>query len=113
MAEFKPKLKVDVNHNPTKKGVKVQFVLPQTLVGDDKAAMTQKLQSKLNQGLQQYNMTANMDTDVPFDNVIGFLIPIQDIRLMIKNAIMPAEVPVEEPAAELPPPASEEEVTAE
>jgi hypothetical protein len=110
---IKPKLKVDVNHNPTKKGIKVQFVLPQTLVGDDKAAMTQKLQSKLNQGLQQYNMTANMDTDVPFENVIGFLIPIQDIRLMIKNAIMPAEQPSEEPAAELPPPASEEEVTAE
>ena len=110
---IKPKLKVDVNHNPTKKGIKVQFVLPQTLVGDDKAAMTQKLQSKLNQGLQQYNMTANMDTDVPFENVIGFLIPIQDIRLMIKNAIMPAEQPSEEPAAELPPPSPEEEVTAE
>ena len=54
-----------------------------------------------------------MDTDVPFENVIGFLIPIQDIRLMIKNAIMPAEQPSEEPAAELPPPAPEEEVTAE
>ena len=48
---IKPKHKVDVNHNHTKKGIKVQFVLPQTLVGDDKAAMTQKLQSKLNQGL--------------------------------------------------------------
>lgn len=109
---IKPKLKVDVNHNPTKKGIKVQFALPQTLTGDDKATMTQKLQSKLNQGLQQYNMTANMDTDVPFDNVIGFLIPIQDIRLMIKNAIIPTEQPVEEPAAEIPA-APEEEVTAE
>jgi hypothetical protein len=60
-------------------------------------------------------MTANMDTDVPFDNVIGFLIPIQDIRLMIKKAIMPEEQPVEEPAAEVPaaPTAPEEEVTAE
>lgn len=106
---IKPKLKVDVNHNPTKKGVKVQFALPQPLVGDEKAAMTQKLQSKLNQGLQQYNLTANMDTDVPFENVIGFLIPIQDIRLMIKNAIMPTE----EPAGELPPSTPEEEVTAE
>jgi hypothetical protein len=89
----------------------VQFALPQTLVGDDKAAMTQKLQSKLNQGLQQFNMTANMDTDVPFDNVIGFLIPIQDIRLMIKKAIMPEEQPVEAPVEA--PPAPEEEVTAE
>jgi hypothetical protein len=87
MAEMQPKLKIDVNHNPTKKGVKVQFILPQTLVGDEKTTMTQKLQSRLNQGLAQYNLTANMDTDVPYANVIGFLISINDIRLLIKNAL--------------------------
>ena len=47
MAEMQPKLKVDVNHNPTKKGIKVQFILPQALEGDAKATMVQKLQSKL------------------------------------------------------------------
>jgi hypothetical protein len=82
-----PKLKVDVNHNPTKKGIKVQFVMPQTLEGDAKAEMTQKLQAKLNQGLAQYNLTVSQDTDVPYANVIGFLIPIADVKLMIKNAI--------------------------
>ena len=87
MAEMQPKLKIDVNHNPTKKGIKVQFILPQTLVGDEKTTMTQKLQSRLNQGLAQYNLTANIDTDVPYANIIGFLITIQDIRLMIKNAL--------------------------
>jgi hypothetical protein len=87
MAEVKPKLKVDVNHNPTKKGIKVQFVLPQTIEGDQKAAVTQKLQSKLNQGLSQYNLTVSQDTDVPYSNVIGFLIPIADFKLFIKNAI--------------------------
>ena len=111
MAEVKPKLRVDVNHNPTKKGVKVQFVLPQTLEGDAKAQATQKLQSKLNQGLEQYNLTVSQDTDVPYSNVIGFLIPIADIKLLIKNAIgggaapeeeAPAEPPAEEPAPEEP-----------
>ena len=105
MAEMQPKLKIDVNHNPTKKGVKVQFILPQTLVGDEKTAMTQKLQSRLNQGLAQYNLTANIDTDVPYANIIGFLITIQDIRLMIKNVLKgtstapatPAEAPPAEP----------------
>ena len=87
MAEVKPKLKVDVNHNPTKKGIKVQFVMPETLEGDAKAEMTQKLQAKLNQGLSQYNLTVSQDTDVPYANVIGFLIPIADVKLMIKNAI--------------------------
>ena len=62
---LQPKLKVDVNHNPTKKGIKVQFVLPQAIEGDAKAAAAQKLQAKLNQGLQQYNLTVSQDTDVP------------------------------------------------
>jgi hypothetical protein len=74
MADLTGKLKVDVNHNPTKKGIKVQFVLPQTLEGDAKAQATQKLQTKLNQGLSQYNLTVSQDTDVPYSNVIGFLI---------------------------------------
>lgn len=101
MAELKPKLKVDVNHNPTKKGIKVQFVLPQTIEGDAKAAATQKLQAKLNQGLSQYNLTVSQDTDVPYANVIGFLIPISDVKLFIKNAISGGgaepEMPAEEP----------------
>ena len=104
MAEMQPKLKIDVNHNPTKKGVKVQFVLPQTLEGDAKTQMTQKLQSRLNSGLAQYNLTANADTDVPYANVIGFLISINDIRLLIKNALTGANsspAPEESPA--LPP----------
>jgi hypothetical protein len=87
MAEVKPKLRVDVNHNPTKKGIKVQFVLPQAIEGDAKAEATQKLQAKLTQGLSQYNLTVSQDTDVPYSNVIGFLIPIADFKLFIKNAI--------------------------
>ena len=100
-----PKLKVDVNHNPTKKGIKVQFVLPQAIEGDAKATATQKLQSKLNAGLSQYNLTVSQDTDVPYSNVIGFLIPITDIKLFIKNAISggTGEAAPETPAAEAPP----------
>ena len=100
MAAIKPKLRVDVNHNPTKKGIKVQFVLPQTIEGDKKAEVTQKLQSKLNQGLEQYNLTVSQDTDVPYSNVIGFLIPIADVKMFIKNAISGGEStppPAEEP----------------
>jgi len=102
MADPKPKLRVDVNHNPTKKGIKVQFVLPQTLEGDAKASITQKLQAKLNQGLEQYNLTVSQDTDVPYSNVIGFLIPIADIKLFIKNAIGGGSN--EQPAEETPAP---------
>jgi hypothetical protein len=99
MAEVKPKLKVDVNHNPTKKGIKVQFILPDTIEGDAKASVTQKLQSKLNQGLSQYNLTVSQDTDVPYSNVIGFLIPIADFKLFIKNAISGGSVETPPPPA--------------
>ena len=59
--------------------------------------MTQKLQSKLNAGLGKFGLTINQDTDVPFSNVIGFLIPIADFKIMIKNAIGGnAESPIEE-----------------
>ena len=93
-----PKLRVDVNHNSTKKGIKVQFVMPQTIEGDAKAEMTQKLQAKLNQGLDQYGLTVSQDTDVPYANVIGFLIPIADVKLMIKKAITGGGATPEPPA---------------
>ena len=82
-----PKIKVSVNKNPTKEGIKVQFIMPETLEGDAKAEIAQKLQAKLNQGLSQYKLTVSQDTDVPYANVIGFLIPIADFKLLIKNAI--------------------------
>jgi hypothetical protein len=87
LENMKPKLKVDINKNETKKGIKVQFILPNPIEGDAKSQLIQKLQNKLNTGLQPYKLTANTDTDVPYDNVIGFLISIQDIRLLIKNAL--------------------------
>ena len=105
------KLKITVNKNPTKEGIKVQFEFPQNIQGDEKAALTQKLQKKLVDGLSQYNLTISQDTDVPksLGNVIGFLIPIADFRLMIKNAIggteapSAPETPVAAPAPEAPP----------
>jgi hypothetical protein len=103
MAEMQPKLKVDVNHNPTKKGIKVQFVLPTTFMGDERTVMTQKLQQKLNSGLSQYNLTVSQDTDVPYSNVIGFLIPIADIKLMIKNALTGTSAAPAAPEAPAPP----------
>ena len=94
-----PRLKLDVNPNPTKKGVKVQFILPKGYSTGQKEELTQKLKTKLTQGLSQYNLTVSQDTDVPYSNVIGFLIPIADFKLFIKNAIGGGSVP------ETPPPA--------
>lgn len=88
---IKPKLKVDVNGNPTKKGIKVQFVLPNNVSEDEKNILGQKIQTKLNKELAKYDLTVNIDTDVPFSNVIGFLIRIEEIKLIIKKAFLPKE----------------------
>lgn len=82
-----PKLSVSVNKNPTKQGIKVQFAFPEQISGDQKAELTQKIQQKLTQGLASHKLTVSQDTDVPYSNVIGFLIPISDIKLLVKNAI--------------------------
>ena len=62
-------LKISVNRNKTKEGVKVQFVFPTNIEGDQKVEMTQKLQSKLNAGLGKFGLTINQDTDVPFSKI--------------------------------------------
>ena len=61
-----------------------------------------KLQEKLNQGLSQYKLTVSQDTDVPYSNVIGFLIPIADVKMFIKNAISGGGAEEQAPPAEEP-----------
>lgn len=85
--KFKLTLIVDTNNNPTKKGIKVQFKIPENTDENHKTEITQKLQTKLNKGLMKYNLVVNIDTDVPYDNIIGFFITIKDIKQLIKNAL--------------------------
>ena len=90
-----PRLKLDVNPNPTKKGVKVQFILPKGYSQNQKEELTQKLKTKLNTGLAPHMLSVDVDLDVPYENVIGFLIGLNNIKMLIKSAL---ETPT--PAAE-------------
>lgn len=83
----KPKLRLDVNPNPTKKGIKVQFVLPKGYDDNQKEELTQKLKNKLNRGLSKYNLSVDTDNDVPYNNVIGFLIGLGSFKLMIRQIL--------------------------
>lgn len=87
MENIKPKLRVDINKNDTKKGIKVQFQLPNNIDPNQKEEMTAKLQTKLNQALLQYNLSVSVDTDTFYDNIIGFFIRIQDIKQLILKAL--------------------------
>jgi hypothetical protein len=82
-----PKLRLDVNPNPTKKGIKVQFILPRGYSTNQKEDLTQKLKTKLNAGLAPHMLSVDVDLDVPYENVIGFLIRLSNIKMLIKSAL--------------------------
>jgi hypothetical protein len=82
-----PRLKLDVNPNPTKKGVKVQFILPKGYSTNQKEELTAKLKTKLNAGLAPHMLSVDVDLDVPYENVIGFLIRLSNIKMLVKSAL--------------------------
>tara|TARA_Y100000592_G_C5389104_1_gene277329 strand:- start:182 stop:838 length:657 start_codon:yes stop_codon:yes gene_type:complete len=82
-------LRTGVNKNPTKLGMKIQFE-PSSgseMDRDTKAALEIALQEKLNDSLKQYGIQVSKDTDVPRPNVIGFFIPLSQIKNLIVEAL--------------------------
>ena len=80
-------LRTGVNKNPTKLGIKIQFE-PKTggLETDTKSKLEVALQEKLNDSLKEYNIQISKDTDVPRPDVIGFFIPLAQLKnLIIKS----------------------------
>ena len=81
-------MRTGVNKNPTKLGLKIQFTPKDgALDPDTKARLAQVLQSKLNESLQQFSLQASIDTDVPNPEVVGFMIPLMQVKNMIVKAI--------------------------
>ena len=83
------KMILDVNKNETKKGIKIQFIVPQNTDEAKKEEITQKLKTKLNKGLANIGLSVDTDLDVPYQNVIGFLIRLESFKLLIKNILNP------------------------
>lgn len=82
-------LKVDVNEDPNKKGIKVQF-LPTSYDGltkqkQDDIAMA--LESKLDQGLAAMGMKVERDRQLKDKTVIGFFIYIEYVDRIIRQAL--------------------------
>ena len=102
-------MRTGVNKNPTKLGLKVQFT-PKggALDRETKARLAQILQSKLNDSLREFGLQASIDTDVPNPEVVGFMIPLMQVKNMIVKAIGGSNEPTSEPE-----PVSEPETLAE
>ena len=82
-------LKIDVNEDPNKKGIKVQF-LPTTFSGMSKQQqddIAMDLGAKLNQGLSQLGLTVERDRELKDKTVIGFFIYIEYLDKIIINAL--------------------------
>ena len=92
------KLVLDVNRNPTKKGIKIQFqpleIEDTGEIGVDTGlSSTQqrdlqiKILRQLNDGLRKYDLEADIDPDVPYKNVIGYYIHLQYFDKIIRDAL--------------------------
>jgi hypothetical protein len=82
-------LKVDVNEDPNKKGIKVQF-LPVSFSGLSKQEQDDiaiDLAAKLNQGLSSLGLSVERDRELKDKTVIGFFIYIEYLDKIIINAL--------------------------
>lgn len=106
-------LRFDVNINKTKKGVKLQFVLPN--VPEDPREL-QNLSNEIGAELQekfgQQGLQIVYDLENPYRNVIGFLIPLPSVADFVIDKVLKGgddvsidseEEEVVEPEEELPP----------
>jgi hypothetical protein len=89
-------LKVDVNEDPNKKGIKVQF-LPTSFAGMDKKQqddVAMELAQKLNQGLSPLGLSVERDRELKDKSILGFFIYIEYLDKIILNALSQASKPV-------------------
>jgi len=82
-------LKVDVNEDPNKKGLKIQFVpttfgqLSQTEQND----IAIELESRLEAGLDQYEMRVERDRNLKDKTIIGFFVYIEYFDKIVRKAL--------------------------
>ena len=84
------KLKVDVSNpqSETKLGVRLQLTPKEGLLEPDvRDTLEAAVMKKLNTSLGQYDIQVSKDTDVPNPEVIGFFIPLSQIKNMIVKSI--------------------------
>jgi len=82
-------LKVDVNEDPNKKGVKVQF-LPTTfgqLTPTEQNDIAISLAEKLDRGLSAYGLSVERDRNLKDKSIIGFFIYIEYLDKIIRKAL--------------------------
>jgi len=89
-------LRMGVNRNKTKLGIKIQFEEKGApLSSDMRDKLEVALQERLNKGLSPYKMIANVDTDIPYRDrmdgsrikPIAFFIPLSQLRALVVETL--------------------------
>ena len=82
-------LKVDVNEDPNKKGVKVQFIPTSfgQLTPTEQNDIAIELQKRLEAGLKKYDLSVERDRNLKDKTVIGFFIYIEYFDKLIRKAL--------------------------
>lgn len=82
-------LKVDVNEDPNKKGLKIQFI-PTTfgqLSFTEQNDIAIELEKRLEEGLQQYEMRVERDRNLKDKTIIGFFVYIEYFDKIVRKAL--------------------------
>lgn len=82
-------LKVDVNEDPQKKGIKVQF-LPTTfgkITPTEQNDIAIELQSRMEKGLLKYDLRVERDRELKDKTIIGFFIYLEYFDRIVRKAL--------------------------
>ena len=82
-------LKVDVNEDPQKKGLKIQFI-PTTfgqLSSTEQNDIAIELEKRLEAGLNQYDMRVERDRNLKDKTIIGFFVYIEYFDKLVRKAL--------------------------
>ena len=82
-------LQFDLNTNETKRGVKMQFILdPQEGIDPNvKQDLTQKISAVLQKRFGDAGIMVDYDDRNPYENVIGFLVPLTSVSKMLTDIL--------------------------
>jgi hypothetical protein len=84
----KYQLQFDVNSNPTKKGVKLQFIIDQEFEDPrDKQMLANQISVALQKRLGASGIMVDYDDRNPYKNVIGFIVPLNSVATLILKAM--------------------------
>ena len=93
-------LKTDTNEDPTKKGVKVQFVPTEfgALSRTEQNDIAIELEARLEKGLADYDLRVERDRNLKDKSIIGFFIYIEYFDKLVRKALSGSspDIPVDD-----------------